>query len=212
VPNRKASIYTEGALITFILDVEIRKATKGEKSFDDVMRSLNDNYYKKGKGVSEKNYQDEVEKLVGRSMSEFFNDFVNGTDDISQRLEDCMDYFGMQFKKLPTDEYYEAYLGIRLVENKVISVYPNSVAERAGISLKDEILSINNVKINNDLSDWCKYFKDDEVQLQILDGNGFVKEVEIESSSDSYYGKYELSFEKELNANQKKALKNWRGW
>lgn len=212
VPNRKASIYTEGALITFMLDVEIRKASDNKKSFDDVMRSFYNNYYKKGRGISEADYQTEVERFVGHSMNEFFENFVNGIDEISQQLEDSMNYLGLLYKKMPADEFYEAHLGIRLVDNKVFTVYPNSVAERAGISVKDEVLSINSIKINNDLSAWCKYFKEDDISLQVLDGNGFVKEVKVEPSTDIYYGKYEVSYQKELNENQKEARKKWRGW
>lgn len=212
VPNRKASIYTEGALITFMLDVEIRKATNNEKSFDDVMRSFYNNYYKQGKGISEADYQNEVEKLVEKSMSEFFENYVNGTDDISESLAEAMDYFGLEYKKLASDEYFEAYLGIKVLDGKVISIYPNSIADRAGITLKDEVLSINSIKINNDLSAWLKYFKEDDISLQLIDGNGFVKEVALEPRADIYYGKYEVNFQKNRNAQQEETLEKWRGY
>ena len=40
VPGRKVSIYVEGALIAFICDARIRKATDFKKSLHDVMREL----------------------------------------------------------------------------------------------------------------------------------------------------------------------------
>lgn len=212
VPNRKSSIYTEGALITFMLDIEIRKASNNELSFDDVMRSFYENYYKKGKGVSEEDYQNEVEKVVDKSMSDFFTNYVHGTDDISFSLREAMNYIGLEYKKQASDEYFEAYLGIKVLDGKILSVYPNSVAEKAGITLKDEIISINSVKLNDDFSSWLKFFKEDEIALQVIGSDGFVRGVDIELTEDIYYGKFEVGFQKRLNHQQKESLKIWRGY
>ena len=103
-------------------------------------------------------------------------------------------------------------MGIKVLDGKVYSVYPNSIADRAGITLKDEVLSINSIKINNDLSAWLKYFKEDDISLQLIDGNGFVKEVSLEPRADIYYGKYEVNFQKNRNAQQEEALEKWRGY
>src|SRR5690606_8262001 len=53
IPGRKVSIYTEGMLTAFMLDMEIRSATKNKKSLDTVMKSLYVDFYKKGKAYSE---------------------------------------------------------------------------------------------------------------------------------------------------------------
>ena len=57
-------------------------------------------------------------------------------------------------KRLPSPVFYEAYLGVKLLENKVAMVFPNSPAEHGGISVNDEIVIVNGLKINNDLSEW----------------------------------------------------------
>jgi predicted metalloprotease with PDZ domain len=75
--------YNKGQILGFMLDLEIRGATGGKKSFDDVLRYLYENNYQRGgKGYT----NDDVEKvssdIAGRSLKEFFARYVHGTDEI----------------------------------------------------------------------------------------------------------------------------------
>ncbi len=210
VPNRKASIYTEGALITFMLDVEIRKLTKNEQSFDDVMCSFYNDYYKNGKGVSEADYKSVVEHFASKNLDVFFSDFINGSKDFSENLEQCMEYFGLEFQMTPSATFHEAYLGVRIFDNKVITVFPNSHADLAGISVGDEIVILNGFKINDDLSQWLDYFKDAPISMGAFDQHGSAKRIMVTLTEDVYYSKNEVYFVDELTEGQKKNLKAWR--
>ncbi|MFB0924167.1 MAG: hypothetical protein QMB65_02605, partial [Vicingaceae bacterium] len=81
VPARKASIYTEGALIDFMTDVFILKNTNNEKSLNNVMKVLYTHFAKRGKGVSDEDYKTVVEEVSGVSYDEIYNDFLHGTKD-----------------------------------------------------------------------------------------------------------------------------------
>jgi predicted metalloprotease with PDZ domain len=210
VPNRKASIYTEGALITFMLDVEIRKLTKNEQSFDDVMCSFYNDYYKNGKGVSEADYKSVSEHFASKNLDVFFSDFINGSKDFSENLEQCMDYFGLEFQMTPSATFHEAYLGVRMLENKVMTVFPNSHADLAGVSVGDEIVIVNGFKINDDLSQWLDYFKDAPISLGAFDQHGSAKRIMVTLTDEVYYSKNEVSFVDELTDVQKENLKAWR--
>jgi predicted metalloprotease with PDZ domain len=210
VPNRKASIYTEGALITFMLDVEIRKLTKNEQSFDDVMCSFYNDYYKNGKGVSEADYKSVVEHFASKNLDVFFSDFINGSKDFSENLEQCMEYFGLEFQMTPSATFHEAYLGVRIFDNKVITVFPNSHADLAGISVGDEIVILNGFKINDDLSQWLDYFKDAPISMGAFDQHGSAKRIMVTLTEDVYYSKNEVCFVDELTEGQKENLKAWR--
>ena len=210
VPNRKASIYTEGALITFMLDVEIRKATENKHSFDHVMRSFYKDYYKNGKGVSESDYKSVVEHFAAKNLDVFFSDFINGSKDFSENLEQCMDYFGLEFQMAPSATFHEAYLGVRMLENKVMTVFPNSHADLAGVSVGDEIVIVNGFKISDDLSQWLDYFKDAPISLGAFDRHGSAKRIIVTLTDDVYYSKNEVSFVDELTEGQKENLKSWR--
>src|SRR5690554_595889 len=52
-PGRKVSIYTEGCLLSFMIDVLILKNTSNQHGLDDVMRNLYHDFGAKGIGRSE---------------------------------------------------------------------------------------------------------------------------------------------------------------
>jgi len=210
VPNRKSSIYVEGALVTFILDIAIRKATKNKKSFDNVLQIFYEEYYKKGQGISEQNYKSTAEKVAGIELDEIFNAYINGHKDFTDALKEGFDYLGIQWTKSPSDLQHEAYLGIRLKSNEVAMVYPNSVAEQSGISVGDHIQSIAGYQIKDNLSDWLDYFHNDQINMALSDRYGNHKEVSFQLSEQYYFGKNELSKIKKPSKEQEKNFKLWK--
>ena len=212
VPNRKASIYTEGALNTFMLDVEIRKGSNGQNSFDSVLNSFYNNYFKQGKGISESDYKAEVEKYAGVDLSVFFANYINGAKDYTTQLESALGFFGLEMKRLPSPVFYEAYFGVKMLENKVMMVFPDSPAEKSGVSVNDEIVIINGYKINNDFSEWLEYFKDAPISIGAFDQHGSAKRIVANLTDDFYFSKYEVSWKVELTAVQEANRKAWRGF
>ena len=212
VPNRKASIYTEGALITFMLDVEIRRASSGKYSFDDFLKSFYVDFYKKGKGITESDYKMVAERFAGKDLTDFFNAYINGAEDFTDQLNQSMEFFGLQFQKLPSAIYHEAYLGVKIVENKVMMVFPNSPADQAGVSIGDEIVIINGIKVNDDLSQWLEYFKDQSISMGAFDTHGAAKRILVNLTGEFYFSRNVVSFASELTEQQKENVKAWRGF
>ena len=99
IPNRKSSIYTEGLLISFMIDVNIKKATNNSKSLHDVMRKLYDDFGKKEIGYSEQDYKAIIEETSGIDFTEFFNNYILGTQDFTSELNKCWNYLGYKFAK-----------------------------------------------------------------------------------------------------------------
>ena len=95
VPNRKTSIYDEGCLVALMTDLMIRRRTNNEKSLDDVMRTLYNDFGKKQRGYTEHDYISIVENLTNESASDFFIDYVYGTDDYEPLLADLLKHFGL---------------------------------------------------------------------------------------------------------------------
>ena len=209
IPNRKSSIYTEGALITFMLDVEIRKSTENSKSFDDVMRSFYTNYYRKGIGISELDYKREVEEAANKNLDAFFEAYINGTEPIDDLLKSCMDYLGLAYEKNLADEVYESTLGFKLLDGKVLMIYPGSIAEQAGLSIQDELISINGIKLENNLSAWCKYFANEEIDLNVVSAQGMQRNIQLKSSQEIYFANYVVNSQNELTNEQKLAKQKW---
>jgi predicted metalloprotease with PDZ domain len=190
VPNRKSSIYVEGALNTFMLDSIIKKNTNGIHSFDDVMKCFYNDYYKKGKGISELIYKEVVEKYAKANLDDFFVKYVNGAQNIEVQLKLSFESLGLSYDRNPSDLFHEAYLGFRYIDNKVLSVFPNSTAEINGLSIGDSIHTVNGYKVENDLANWCNYFKEEEIFLGITDAHGIANMVSLQISEDVYYTKH----------------------
>lgn len=211
VPNRKSSIYTEGALMTFMLDVEIRKGSNGKYSFDDLLRTLFNDFFKKGKGVSEADYQAIAERLANKELSGFFKSFVSGTKDITANLESCLDFFGLELKKTARENFHESYLGFVCEGSTVVMIYPESPAEKAGLSLKDEIIAINGMKISDDLSKWCDFLKDQEFSLTVSTSSGNIKEKKMQASKEVYYANFSVERVLKVTKAQSEEFEKWIG-
>ncbi|MEK7833063.1 MAG: hypothetical protein AAB401_18380, partial [Acidobacteriota bacterium] len=80
--NTAMSYYTKGEILGLLFDLEIRSLTNGAKSFDDVMRQLLENHGLPKPGFTDAELKATIEKVAGTSLTEFWNRFVSGNDEI----------------------------------------------------------------------------------------------------------------------------------
>lgn len=212
IPARKTSIYDEGCLIAFFTDVLIRRKTKNKKSLDDVMLHLYNEFAKKGKGYSEDDYMSIVEQVAGDSLTDFFMNYVYGTNDFEPMLQEQLAYIGCELVKTRSKKYHEAYFGFKLQEGivppKVALVYPDSVADRAGLTANDEIIAINGHQVRNDLNEWKKYFAGGQIDLTVF-SNTNLKTIRLLPSSGEHYLNYSVAKLKNATDGQKQAYQSW---
>lgn len=195
IPNRKTSIYDEGNLLAFVTDIFIRKNSGNKYSLDDVMRQLNEEFALKGKGYSEADYKGLVEHYANTSFDQIFNDYFNGTADYEPLLKDAMSYIGCELVKFNASKFNEHALGMKVngVEGicKVTAVYQDSVADKAGIAMNDDILSINGMQVRPDASgtnftEWCSYFGDQKIEI-VFSTAGRVKTAILDPAPGLFY-------------------------
>ncbi|MXV13936.1 M61 family metallopeptidase [Hufsiella ginkgonis] len=148
--NTTISYYNKGALIATVMNLEIMHATKGEKSLDDLMRAMYETYYKKLKrGYTDAEFREMAGKIAGKSLDEIYNDYVNGTEPINYNK-----YFGYAGLKMIYDDAAKttAVLGLTLAlkdgKTTVTNVARGSAGWDDGINVNDEILAINDQRIN----------------------------------------------------------------
>ena len=80
-PEYSVSYYTKGQVLGDLLDIVIRDRTGNEKSLDDVMRSMNTNFAKRGRTYHDSlDVQLSAENVAGGSFEEFFTKYVAGTE------------------------------------------------------------------------------------------------------------------------------------
>ena len=70
---------------------------------------------------------------------------------------------------------------------------PGSLAENKGLTVGDELVSINNIMPQNDWEQWFNYFKDDEIILLVKKYTGELREIRLKlDKSTIFINKYTI--------------------
>ncbi len=149
-PNVVFSYYTQGGVIGWMLDMEIRKTTGLSKNLDDVMRKTYRNSYINGRGYTDQEFEENCVEVAGSdAIKAIFSERVEGRTDID--YDHYLGYTGLKLvpKKVEKDL---GFLGVRLRDDSgrsvVITVLSGSPAEAAGVSANDEIIGVNGIRMD----------------------------------------------------------------
>ncbi|WP_242928308.1 M61 family metallopeptidase [Pontibacter vulgaris] len=152
--NAEVSYYTKGGVMGQLLNMEIMKSTKGEKSLDDAMRYMYNKYYKKlNRGYTEKEFQEAVELMAGKKMDAFFRDYINGT-----KTPDYNSYFEAAGLKLVNvnEGSKEINWGAATSQtngrNVITSVARGSSSWDGGLNVNDEIIAIDGYRVEGNVN------------------------------------------------------------
>jgi len=214
IPDRKVSIYTEGCLLAFITDINIRKNTNNKKNLDDVMHSLYHDYAKQNKGYTDVDYKNIVKSAADISIDWIFDDHIYQSKSFVQPLKDALDYLGLELSVMPVKNIYEAVLGFKTVIDNgkyvVTNIFPQSECEKKGLMLNDKIMSINGFELKLDLNEWIQYFADEDISIEVMN-NGQLRQVICRHSRTVYYKNYSLIKNPNPTEEQIANFKNWSG-
>ena len=151
-PNSTVSYYTKGSLVALALDLTLRREGKG--SLDAVMRHLwavsgGPRSAASGGGpINEADIATALQHVGGRSFEAELTSWVHGTNDLP--LSALLAAFGVAWTAdAPT---LAQRLGLRVAESaltgvKVTHVLRGGAAERAGLSVGDELLAVNGWRV-----------------------------------------------------------------
>lgn len=211
-PGRKVSIYVEGCLLAFVTDYLIRKSTKNKYGIEEVMRRLYYSHEINEKGYDEKDYQELLESVSGVSFQNFFDHYINGMHSYEQILQDALAYFGLEMNLVDSKLTSENTIGIKLKPSKskylIHSFSPGSPADMCGLCAGDEIIAVNDIKLEGDLEQWLGYFNIRDISLTIARAQRIITK-KIPVVHRSFYPKYKLNVLKEKSSAQLKALQSW---
>ena len=145
--NTAISYYTKGAVVAFLLDAKVRKATGGEKSLDDVMRTALMRYPLE-KGFTPEQFRNVVQEVAGAGLREWLARAFDGTDELE--YTEAIEWYGLRFAP-DRDGPGKAWLGAqtRVEEGRLtISQVPRATpAYEAGFDAGDEVLGIGTERI-----------------------------------------------------------------
>jgi len=156
--NQVVSYYVKGAVVACLMDMMIRLSSKHNRSLDDVMRVLWQNYGKVKVGLTDS----AIHKILVEMgiNTQFIQDAIYGVTDLP--IDEIFSQFGLvvEYKpRLQLDSFYpeaipptkdQGVFGWQLEKSsdkvKVLSVIYGCAAEKAGISARDEVIAINHIK------------------------------------------------------------------
>ncbi len=184
-PYRKTSIYDEGNLVAFMLDVLIMKYSNHQYGLKQVCRVLYNQFAQKGIGYNYENIVSLCSKYSGQDLNDFFNQYVSGTKDFTNSLRECFNYLGLDMQFNPSLNIYESKYGFKVIDNgltkKVSLIAPYSPAWDAGLSIGDEIIGVNEIAIKGDLVQWLKYYDKQNPKLNVISSQ-IIKTVDLTTS------------------------------
>jgi predicted metalloprotease with PDZ domain len=153
-PNSAISYYTKGAVLAFLLDAQVRAATSGGKSLDDVMR-LAFARYSGDKGYTPEQFRQTASAVAGVELGPWFKRSLETTEELD--YGPALDWFGLEFRQPYARPDPAGWLGAKtkvdagrlLVEN----VPRGTPALDAGLNPGDEIVAIDDFRLLPDQLD-----------------------------------------------------------
>jgi len=157
--NIAISYYPKGELIAMAMDLLLRGRTKGKASLDDVMREMyeefylkspNSSYYLKGRGYQTEDLERVVARSSGVDFGDFFKRHIRGVEVLP--YDEAFAYVGLRLVKTQATEPYDAGLSLEFEDQTAVidNVRNGSPGENAGLQSRDEILSLDGKKIQDD--------------------------------------------------------------
>ena len=208
-PNRKVSIYADGALCMLMIDLEIINFSEGENSLNTVMNELYTNFAQKKIGYSEEDFKNICLKYGGENIMKIFNDHVYGTKNYVPTLKNQLQHIGLRLKDKKNPSLSAQFFGfLGLFQDKKIiikKVEPNSEADKKHIAPEDQITKINGKEINKPLNE---ILKGCEKEVYVTIKKKFT-EKEIKLTIGNYFSLKEIDSVKLKNTKQ---IRNFNFW
>jgi predicted metalloprotease with PDZ domain len=169
--NSQISYYLKGEMVSFLLDLLIRERHGNERSLDDVMLKMWQQFGQAEIGFTPEQLQEVIESVAGMELGDFFKQYIDGTQELP--FNQYLEPFGLQMVGEDEEEPVP-HLGVKAqTENgrEVIkSVEAGTPAQQAGIDAGDELLAIDGMRVTaQNLSDRLKdYQPGDTIQVTVF--------------------------------------------
>jgi predicted metalloprotease with PDZ domain len=163
-PEYSVSYYTKGQILGVLLDILIRDRTANEKSLDDVLREMNNNF-----GVPGKPYRDSLdvhltaEKVAGGSFEDFFKNYVAGAEPLPYHATFAL--AGLELRQITRQHAALDFTAENAPKGPLVvrSVNPNGSSAAAGLQSGDVILKWNGGQPPQRFADWLRQHKSGEL-------------------------------------------------
>ena len=210
IPNRKVSIYTEGALCALMLDIHFLQKSSGQVSLRDMMTKLYKEYACKGKGLSEEDYIHELIAFGGDKALSIVENHLYGTKDFRASLDEALALVGLQINEQENRNVLASKLGVKGLVQKdgfhIKQVQVDSVADQSKIAEGDVILTIDGAEINKEL---LQSLKSKDAIVMSLKRRFETIDVDVSLKKKSHYPNYKIEALDSVSNQQKMLFAKW---
>lgn len=205
----EVSYYNKGAVVGLLLDTRIRAATSGAASLDEVLRRL----YQRHSGPVGYTYEDFLaicNEVAGTDLTEWLDRAVNTTEELD--YQELADWFGLQVGDIlpagasppaPTNEREERqarWIGIG---------ESGSPASKAGLSPDDELIAINDRRIEGNFNSLLQEFEVGDPIKMLISRDGKIQEALLTVAARPKPANWNLRIYRRSSREQKNNLENW---
>ncbi|WP_229379442.1 M61 family metallopeptidase [Fibrella forsythiae] len=212
--NSTVSYYSKGAVLGSLLNLAILSGSNGQRSMDDLLRLLYNEYYKKQKrGFTDDEFRKAAEQIAGTSLTNFFDKGVNGTGQI-----DYNTYFepvGMRLVNAgppSTDGFFGAAVPVTpnapTARQVITSVRRGSPAEQAGVNVGDVVLQLDGNRLTDELSKMLAGKKPGETVRLSINRGGQPREIAVQLGTNPLFS-YRLEPISNVTDKQKALYAKW---
>ncbi len=169
--NNQISYYLKGEMVSLLLDLLIRSRHQNQRSLDDVLRQLWQQFGQSEVGFTPAQLQEVIESIAEQDLSEFFHHVLETTEELP--FNEYLQAFGLKVQP-ENPEGQPPYLGLiarfETGRELVKFVEMDSPAQAAGIDPDDELLALDGIRVKADqLGDRLKdHQPGDTVQLTVF--------------------------------------------
>lgn len=225
--NTTISYYNKGAVVAFLLDIEIRRLTENKRSLDDVMRKLYESFALKD-GYTNQDVLETVNGIVKSDWESWFAKAIDSTEELD--YQPALDWLGLEFARdarlraandkdskseqtgSSAAELDTVWVGMKTKWSEgrmtVSSVTENGPAARAGINPEDEIIAVNNFRVEAEQGDVFKPFLNDKTADILVSRRGALRSITTELQVRST-DQWKLKLRDDLSDAQKANLAAW---
>lgn len=146
--NSQISYYLKGELVSFLLDLLIRKQHHNQRSLDDVMRQLWQQFGQHEAGFTAQDLKQVFESVTQLDLTDFWNRYIDGVEELP--FDHYLAPFGLALKSEVADDApprFGATVKMEHGKAMVKFVEVGSPAANAGIDPGDEVLALNGFRI-----------------------------------------------------------------
>ena len=168
--NSQMSYYLKGEMVTLLLDLLIRDRTQGNKSFDDVLVAMWEQFGKAEIGFTEIQLKQIIESIANQDLTDFYDRYIHGVEELP--FNDYLAAVGIELKPVNTNNIPSLGIIVKSEHGRemIKSVASNSPAQLAGVDPGDELLAIDGFKISAEkLTDRLKSYQvGQQIELTIF--------------------------------------------